>query len=99
MVASNFSTQSLALLFTFAFQVHGEVIVQSDNVTFPGYADLPALFGPGLPVSSLLLVPNVSPHPAVSSCPAADAFLGLFFSLSFSSSLERRRATSACSGC
>jgi len=49
MVASNFSTQSLALLFTFAFQVHGEVIVQSDNVTFPGYADLPALFGPGLP--------------------------------------------------
>jgi hypothetical protein len=39
----------LATLFTFVFQVQGELIVQSDNVTFPPYQDLPALFGPTIP--------------------------------------------------
>jgi len=48
MAASSFGTQ-LALLFTFVFQVQGELVVQSDNVTFPPYADLPAMFGPPVP--------------------------------------------------
>ena len=62
MAASSFGTQ-LALLFTFVFQVQGEIIVQSDNVTFPPYADLPAMFGPPIPAGTerLLGVLKVRP--------------------------------------
>ena len=62
MAASSFGAQ-LALFFTFVFQVQGELVVQSDNVTFPPYADLPAMFGPPIPAGEerLLGVLKVSP--------------------------------------
>ena len=50
------------LVFHFCFSGSGRV-VQSDNVTFPPYADLPAMFGPPIPAGEerLLGVLKVSP--------------------------------------